>query len=172
MSEPFLGEIRAFALNFEPRGWAACDGRLLPISVNTALFSILGTTFGGDGRTTFGLPNLKGKIPLGAGPGPGLTPRNLGESAGTETVTLSLNQLPSHNHAAKCNSGNGNQYGPANHYWAQDAGGAKEYGATATGQMSAAAIAPAGGSQPHGNLQPYTVVNYCIALTGIFPSRS
>jgi microcystin-dependent protein len=172
MSEPFLGEIRVFALNFEPRGWAACDGRLLPISVNTALFSILGTTFGGDGRTTFGLPNLQGRIPLGAGTGPGLTPRNLGESAGTESVTLSLNQLPPHNHAAKCNSGNGNQYGPANHYWAQDAGGAKEYGATGTGQMSAAAIGPAGGSQPHSNLQPYTVVNYCIALMGIFPPRS
>jgi microcystin-dependent protein len=172
MSEPFLGEIRVFALNFEPRGWAACDGRLLPISVNTALFSILGTTFGGDGRTTFGLPNLRGRIPLGAGAGPGLTPRNLGESAGTETVTLSLNQLPPHNHAAKCNSGNGNQYGPANHYWAQDAGGAKEYGATGTGKMSAAAIGLAGGSQPHSNLQPYTVVNYCIALTGIFPPRS
>jgi microcystin-dependent protein len=172
MSEPFLGEIRVFALNFEPRGWAACDGRIMPINVNTALFSILGTTFGGDGRTTFGLPDLRGKIPLGAGTGPGLTARELGASGGTETVTLSANQLPSHNHAAKCNSGNGNQYGPANHYWAQDAGGAKEYGATGTGQMSAAAIAPAGGSQPHGNLQPYTVVNYCIALTGIFPSRS
>jgi microcystin-dependent protein len=172
MSEPFVGEIRVFALNFEPRGWAACDGRLLPISVNTALFSLLGTTFGGDGRTTFGLPNLRGRIPLGAGAGPGLTPRNLGESAGTETATLSLNQLPAHNHAAKCNSGNGNQYGPANHYWAQDAGGANEYGATGTGQMSAAAIGLAGGSQPRSNLQPYTVVNYCIALMGIFPPRS
>ena len=172
MSEPFLGEIRIFPLNFAPRGWAACDGQLLPINVNTALFSILGTTFGGDGKITFGLPNLQGKIPLGAGAGPGLTPRNLGESAGTESVTLSLNQLPPHSHAAKCNSGNGNQYGPANHYWAQDAAGAKEYGATGTGQMSAAAIGSAGGSQPHGNLQPYTAVNYCIALTGIFPPRS
>lgn len=172
MSEPFVGEIRVFALNFEPRGWAACDGRLLPITVNQALFSILGTTFGGDGRTTFGLPNLQGRIPLGAGAGPGLTPKNLGERAGTETVTLSLNQLPPHNHPARCNTGNGNQYGPANHYWAQDAAGAKEYAANATGQMSAAAISPAGGSQPHGNLQPYAVVNYCIALTGIFPPRS
>ena len=101
MSEPFLGEIRIFPLNFAPRGWAACDGQLLPINVNTALFSILGTTFGGDGKITFGLPNLQGKIPLGAGAGPGLTPRNLGESAGTESVTLSLNQLPPHSHAAK-----------------------------------------------------------------------
>ncbi len=172
MSEPFIGEIRIFGLNFEPRGWAACDGRLLPISQNTALFSILGTTYGGDGRTVFALPNLKGRIPLGAGTGPGLTPRDLGASAGTEAVTLSPNQLPSHNHAAKCNGGNGNQYGPANHYWAQDAGGAKEYGGSSTGQMSAGAIAPAGGGQPHNNLQPYAVVNYCIALTGIFPPRS
>jgi len=172
MSEPFIGEIRIFGLNFEPRGWAACDGRLLPISQYTALFSILGTTYGGDGRTVFALPNLKGRIPLGAGTGPGLTPRDLGASAGTEAVTLSPNQLPLHNHAAKCNSGNGNQYGPANHYWAQDAGGAKEYGGGSAGQMSAGAIAPAGGGQPHNNLQPYAVVNYCIALTGIFPPRS
>jgi microcystin-dependent protein len=172
MSEPFLGEIRIFGLSFEPRGWAACDGRLLPINQYQALFSILGTTFGGDGRTVFALPNLQGRIPLGAGTGPGLTPRDLGASGGTETVALALNQLPSHNHPAKCNSGNGNQYGPANHYWAQDAGGAKEYNASGTGPMSAGAIGPAGGGQPHGNLQPYTVVNYCIALTGIFPPRS
>jgi microcystin-dependent protein len=172
MSEPFLGEIRIFGLNFEPHGWAACNGRLLPINQYQALFSILGTTYGGDGRTTFALPNLQGRIPLGAGTGPGLTPRDLGASGGTEAVTLALNQLPSHNHAAKCNSANGNQYGPANHYWAQDAGGAKEYNASSTGQMSAGAIGPAGGGQPHSNLQPYRVVNYCIALTGIFPSRS
>lgn len=172
MSEPFLGEIRIFALNFEPRGWATCDGRLLPISANTALFSILGTTFGGDGRTTFGLPNLQGRIPIGAGSGLGLTPRNLGGTGGTESVTLLTSQLPSHSHSARCNSGNGNQYGPANHYWARDAAGAKEYGTSGTGYMATAAIAPAGGNQPHNNLQPYSVVNYCIALVGVFPSRS
>ena len=123
MSDPFLGEIRVFGFDFPPRGWANCAGQLLPISQNTALFSILGTSFGGDGRTTFALPNLQGTVPVHVGAGPGLTPRALGESGGTPEVTLSVAEMPAHSHAANCNSGLGTSYGPANNVWALDAGG-------------------------------------------------
>jgi len=172
MSEPFIGEIRSFGFNFAPVGWAFCNGQLLSIAQNTALFSILGTTYGGDGKTTFALPNLQGSIPMGAGQGNGLTNRVPGESGGTETETLTNQQIPPHNHAANAQTGNGNQPAPAGNFWAQDLGGSKEYGDNGPAQMAAGAIVATGGGQPHNNMQPYQVLNYCIAMQGIFPPRS
>ena len=123
MSDPFVGEIRVFGFNYAPDGWASCAGQLLPISQNTALFSILGTSFGGDGKSTFALPNLQGTVPVHVGAGLGLTPRVLGETGGTAEVTLSVAEMPAHSHTANCNSGSGTSYGPANNVWASDAGG-------------------------------------------------
>ena len=171
MSEPFIGEIRPFGFNFAPRGWAQCNGQLLSIAQNSALFAILGTTYGGDGKTTFALPNLQNLVPMGSGQGPGLTGRILGQTGGAETVTLTIQQIPPHTHPANCNAGNGNQLAPAGNFWAQDAGGSQEYGDTGPSQMAAGTVGNAGGDQAHANLQPYQVVNYCIALQGIFPSR-
>ncbi len=171
--EPYIGEIRAFGFNFAPVGWAPCNGQLLPIAQNTALFSILGTTYGGDGRTTFGLPNLQGCVPMAAGQGPGLSNRDLGEAAGEATVTLMPQQLAAHNHTANCATGAGNQYGPAGNYWAQNAGPSLEYGTSGPAQMSGGALSPfVGAGQPHPNMQPYVVLNYCIAVQGIYPPRS
>jgi len=172
MSEPYIGEIRSFGFNFAPRGWAQCNGQLLPIAQNTALFSILGTTYGGDGRTTFGLPNLAGTVAMGFGQGAGLTPRTLGETGGSETVSLSAAQMPPHSHPANANAGNGNQPAPAGNFWAQDLGGSKEYGDTGAVAMAPGAIGSAGGNQAHANLQPFQVLNFCIALQGIYPPRS
>lgn len=172
MSEPFIGEIRSFGFNFAPTGWAQCNGQLLPIPQNTALFSILGTTYGGDGKSTFALPNLSGSVAMGTGQGSGLALRDLGQSGGEETVTLSTQQIPPHSHPANANAGNGNQATPVGNFWAQDAGGSKEYGDAGPAQMAAGAVASAGGGQPHSNLQPYLVLNYCIALQGIYPPRS
>ena len=172
MSEPFIGEIRPFGFNFAPTGWVQCNGQLLPIAQNTALFSILGTTYGGDGRTTFALPNLQGIVAMGAGQGPGLTNRNLGETGGSETVTLTTQQIPPHNHPANCNAGNGNQLSPVGNFLAQDVGVSMEYGNAGPSQMAAGAVGNVAGDQPHNNLQPFQVLNYCIALQGIFPPRS
>lgn len=172
MSEPFIGEIRSFGFNFAPVGWAQCSGQLLPIAQNTALFSILGTTYGGDGRTTFALPNLQGNVLMGAGQGTGLSARFIGESGGTEAETLIASQMPSHNHPANAQPGNGNQPAPAGNFWAQDLGGSKEYGDSGPSQMALGAVGVSGSGQPHDNLQPYQVLNYCIALQGIFPPRS
>ena len=171
MSEAYIGEIRSFGFNFAPRGWAQCNGQLLSIAQDTALFAILGTTYGGDGKTTFGLPNLAGSVAMGVGQGSGLTMRSLGETGGTEAVTLTSGEMPPHNHAASANAGNGNQPGPAGNFWAQDLGGSKEYGDTGAAPMAGGAIGSAGGSQPHSNLQPFQVLNFCIALQGIFPPR-
>lgn len=174
MSEPFIGEIRTFGFNFAPRGWAQCNGQLLPISQNTALFSILGVTFGGDGRTNFGLPNLQGDLVMDAGNGPGLTPRVPGETGGEAAVTLTTATMAAHNHAAVCNSGNGNQTNPAGNFWAQEAGGTQAYGTTGAAKMAAGALGSSGAAaaQPHSNMQPYLTLNYCIALQGVYPSRS
>lgn len=172
MSEPFIGEIRSFGFNFAPVGWAQCNGQLLSIAQNTALFSILGTTYGGDGRTTFALPDLRDRVSMGAGQGNGLTDRVLGEDGGAETEVLAIQQISSHNHAANAQAGNGNQPAPMGNFWAQDLGGSKEYGNDGPSQMAPGAIGAAGGGQPHDNLQPYQVLNYCIALQGIFPPRN
>jgi microcystin-dependent protein len=172
LGDPYIGEIRVFGFTFAPRGWAQCQGQLLPISQNAALFSILGTTYGGDGRATFALPNFQGMVGIGAGQGPGRSNRDLGETGGEEQITLTAQQMAVHAHAAGCSSANGNAYGPAGNFWAQDAGGANDYASAGNAQMSANAIGQAGGSMPHPNLQPYLVLNYCIALQGVYPSRS
>jgi len=172
MSEPFVGEIRIFAGNFAPRGWAFCDGQLLAVSQNDALFSLLGTIYGGDGRTTFGLPDLRGRVPIHSGSGPGLTPRNIGSRGGSEQVVLTVNHLPSHNHPAKTASG-GNAATPVGNYWSTDPGGnsAGYHTGHDDSAMAANVIGNSGGSQPHTNLQPFLCVHFIIALFGIYPSR-
>ena len=159
-AEPVIGELMMFAGNFAPRGWALCDGQLLSIAQNTALFSLLGTTYGGDGRTTFGLPDLRGRVPVHPGRGPGLTPRQLGEKGGQETVTLTTVQMPNHNHAVQEGAGQGEGSEPG--------GGPVSTPVNGAGEMSGST----GGSQPHPNMQPFQCINYCIALNGVYPSRS
>jgi microcystin-dependent protein len=177
--EPFIGQIMMFGGNFAPRSWAFCDGQLLSISQNTALFSILGTTYGGDGRTTFGLPDLRGRVAVHAGNGPGLSPRRIGEKSGTESNSLNTNEMPAHTHtaAANCVGGAGNANTAAGNLWSNDAGNqsATYSSATTTTEAMAAnavTLANTGGGNPVNNLQPYQVVNYIIALQGVFPSRS
>lgn len=178
MSEPFLGEIIMFGGNFAPRQWALCDGQLIPINQNQALFAILGTTYGGDGRTTFALPDMRGRVPMHAGNGPGLTNRRLGEKSGQEQVTLNINNMPSHSHTAVANAVQpvGNSNDAAGNYWADDAGvsSATYHTGPANTTMNANAVqvGNAGGSQPHNNLQPYLCVNFIICVQGIFPSRN
>jgi microcystin-dependent protein len=169
MAEPFYGEIRAFGFNFAPRGWAMCNGQLLPIAQNTALFSLLGTTYGGNGQTTFGLPNLQSRVPMHFGQGPGLSSVNLGEQAWVENVTLNATQMPQHNHAANATQGPATASRPGG---AIPSGGGAYSSAAADTTMAAGFIGTAGGSQPHENRQPYLALNYCIALEGIFPSRN
>jgi len=172
MADPFVAEIRIFAGNFPPRGWATCDGQLLPIAQNTALFSLLGTNFGGDGRSTFGLPNLAGRSPMFWGAGPGLSERLLGEDGGSETVTLLASQMPSHRHGLKAalapttgTPGADVALSPTN--------GGNIYRASGTPQLMAPqTLAAAGGGQPHNNLQPFLALTFIIALVGIFPPRS
>jgi len=178
MSSPFIGEIKMFGGTFAPRGYAFCDGQLLPIAQNSALFSLLGTTYGGDGRTTFALPDLRGRVAIHQGNGPGLSNYRLGQKAGAESVTLTTAQLPPHSHAATAHAvaPAGNSNDAAGNFWADDAGGASAtyHGGPANATMNAGAvsIANAGGGSPHTNVQPYLVINYIIALVGLFPSRS
>jgi len=172
--DPFLAEIRMFAGNFPPVGWALCNGQLLSISQNTALFSLVGTTYGGDGKSTFALPNLQGSAPLMPGQGAGLSPRDLGEAGGAPTVTLLPSQMAPHSHALAASSSAGGQP-PANGVWSQPVHrGINAYNQDAGTRpaMSATAIYPNGGGQPHNNLMPYLVVSFIIALQGIYPSRS
>jgi len=172
MSEPFVGEIRMFAGNFAPRGWAFCDGQLLAISQNDALFSLLGTIYGGDGRTTFGLPDVRGRIPLHAGTGPGLSQRRLGSKSGNENVTLTANQLPSHTHTLNASSSTANSATAAGKSLAKLPAGDLYRSGTAEHNLSSNAIANTGGNQHHTNLMPSLCVNYIIALFGIYPSRN
>lgn len=165
MADPFLGEIRQFSFPFAPRGWAFCDGALLPINQNQALYSLLGTQFGGNGINTFGLPDLRGRVPVHVG-----NNITLGMSEGAETHTLTMNELPAHSHFAKGHSATGDQKVSADKYWAQAS--LAPYGATADAVMSTGALSYSGSSLPHNNMQPYSVVNFCIAVTGIFPTRS
>lgn len=170
MSEPFLGEIRLFPYNFAPVGWAYCNGQLLSIAQNTALFSLLGTNYGGDGETTFGLPDLRGRAALQQGQGPGLGSYSLGETGGSETVTLAITQIPAHTHTLNASTGPGSQQSPANAYLATDAtASVANYSTTENTQMAAGAIGSSGGSQPHTNMPPFLTLAYCIALQGIFP---
>ena len=175
MSDPFVGEIRIFAGNFAPTGWAQCDGQLLPISQNTALFSLLGTMYGGDGKSTFALPNLQGAAPLQAGQGPGLSNYTQGQTGGEVSVTLIDSELPSHTHVVSGTSSPGNVPDPANDVWgvAAAARGTKMYSGNpgSSAVMSPQAFSIAGSSFPHNNMPPYLVLTFIIALQGIFPSR-
>ncbi len=172
-ADPFLAEIYMGGMNFAPQGYALCQGQLLSISSNTALFSLLGTTFGGNGTTTFALPDLRGRVPMGWGQGPGLSPRTLGEVGGTETVTLTNTQIPAHTHTLNAVSEAGDVSAPGGAFLANSGALDKEYKTTGTVvAMSSSAIGIAGGSQPHANLPPFLVLNFYIALQGIFPSRN
>ena len=171
--ETFLGEIRMFAGNFAPTGWAFCQGQLLPIAQNQALFSLLGTTYGGNGRTTFALPDLRGRVPVGFGQGSSLSNREIGEKFGSELVTLNINQMPSHNHTVNAVTTEGNQNLPTNSLPANTKALDKEYSdANANTTMKATMVNPTGGNQPFGVTQPSLGVNFIIALQGIYPSRN
>lgn len=171
MSEPFVGEIRMFAGNFAPRGWAFCDGQLLAVSQNDALFSLLGTIYGGDGRTTFGLPDLRGRVPIHAGQGPGLSDRRLGSKAGAENVTLTVNQLPSHTHPLSGSTTNGLDPNPAGNVLAGSTVLEPYYNGPPDTAMAPTAITSVGGGYSHTNLMPFLCVYFIIALLGIYPSR-
>ena len=174
MSEPFLGEIAMFGGNFAPRGWAFCSGQLLPIASNEALFSLLGTTYGGDGRTTFALPDMRGRVPMHPGTGPGLTPRRLGQRLGTEIHTLNLTEMPSHNHSPvmRANATSGGFATPTGNVLGNDA--IYTRGGTADVSLGSTSIISnnVGGGQPFNIMQPSLGVNCIIALQGVFPSRS
>ncbi len=171
--DPFVAEVRVFPFNFAPKGWAQCNGQLLPISQNTALFSLLGTMYGGDGKSTFALPNLMGSVPMFHGQGPGLSLYNQGQTGGTESVTLLESEIPSHTHSLRATSAAADVAMPnADAAFAQSDGG-KAYASSGAPdvQLGVDAIAPAGGSQPHNNLMPYLTFNFCIALQGVYPPR-
>ena len=175
MSSPFVAEIRMVGFNFAPTGWATCDGQLLPISQNTALFSLLGTQYGGDGKSNYALPNLQGSSPIGQGQGPGLADRFIGESGGEQNVTLIASEMPAHNHAMNVYGGDPGDSripSPTTSIAWTDPGNL--YGTTLTGlaQMSPSAITPAGGSAPHNNMMPTLTVLFIIALQGIYPPRN
>ena len=168
MSTPYIGEIRMFAGNFAPAGWAFCNGALMAIDQNDALFNLIGTTYGGDGQTTFALPNLQSRVPVHAGPG-----FTLGQTGGAESVTLTTSQIPAHSHVPLCFDGAGNQSSPANGVWASTS--PATYYATDPApnvQMSPAAIGSSGGSQPHDNMMPFLVINFILSLFGVFPSQT
>jgi len=174
VSDAFVAEIRVFPFNFAPKGWAFCDGQLLPISQNTALFSLLGTFYGGDGKSTFALPDMQDNAPMFWGQGAGLSLHDLGEQSGSETVTLIESEIPSHSHLLQGTAGLGSQNSPSDKLLARPFGGGSPYVAAggATVQLAQQAIAPTGSSLPHNNMMPYLTVNFCIALQGIFPARN
>jgi microcystin-dependent protein len=171
--EPILGQLMLVGFNFAPRGWAFCEGQLLSIAQHTALFALLGTTYGGDGRTTFALPDLRGRVPIGVGSGPGLSSRNWGQKAGTENVTLTEQQIPSHSHTLNASSVAGNQMSPTGNVLGNTGNFDNEYYAGGPNTaMHTDSIGATGGGQSHNNMQPFLAMHYCIALQGIFPSRS
>lgn len=174
MAQPYIGDIEVFGFNFAPVGWLPCDGRTVPISQYTALYNLLGTTYGGDGQNTFGLPDLRGRAAINAGQGPGLSNYQFGQSAGVESVTLTVNQMPAHNHPVFGVTTNATTNNPTNNVWAVEPSGATSIYETApdSTRMSAAAITPDGGSQPHENRSPILAMNYCIATDGIYPTQS
>ena len=168
MSEPFLGQISIFGFDFAPRGWADCDGQLLPINQNQALFALLGTTYGGDGRTTFALPDLRGRVPIHFGSG-----HPQGQRAGEERHTLTTAELPAHAHPTQCSSAAGTSKSPAGNFPASESNGAiAVYSTTSNATLNASAVTNAGGGQSHENMQPFLTLTFAIALQGIFPSRN
>jgi microcystin-dependent protein len=164
MAEPFLGEIRTFAFDFAPKGWAKCEGQLLPINQNQALFALLGTIYGGDGRVTFALPDLRGRVAIGASAG-----HEQGEAGGEETHALTVAELPARRHRAHANASAGSTSSPTENVWAANP---NAYRGSGSANMDAGAIAPTGSDQPHNTMQPFLSLNYCIALVGEFPPRS
>jgi microcystin-dependent protein len=167
MAQPFVGELRMFAGNFQPAGWAFCDGRLLPISENEVLFQLIGTTYGGDGESTFALPDLRGRVPIHQGNG-----FILAETGGAEEITLTVNQIPAHSHSVLATTAVANQSSPANNVLAQSTAADLYIEDTATAALAPTAVAAVGGSQPHENRQPFLGINYIISLFGIFPRFS
>ena len=171
MADPFVAEIRIFPFNFAPKGWAWCDGQLLPLSQNTALFSLLGTTYGGNGKSNFALPDLQGRAPMHPGQGPGLSLHDLGETGGSDTVTLLQSEIPSHSHPVTASQGDGLERGPGGQLLATGIGISQYQAPGPLTTLSPNAVAPAGGDQPHNNLEPYLTLYFCIALQGVFPPR-
>jgi len=174
MADPFVAEIRIFPFNFAPKGWAWCDGQLLPLSQNTALFSLLGTTYGGDGKSNFALPDLQGRAPMHPGQGPGLSLHDLGETGGSETVTLLESEIPSHAHTLRGDRNVSETPDPTANVLGRGSSINAYQNVVNTNLVSMApeALAPAGGDQPHNNLQPYLTFYFCIALQGVFPPRT
>jgi microcystin-dependent protein len=173
MADPFVAEIRIFPFNFAPKGWAWCDGQLLPLSQNTALFSLLGTTYGGNGKSNFALPDLQGRAPMHPGQGPGLSLHDLGETGGSETVTLLESEIPGHSHALRGSSDDADLKAPSSSRVLARSTSGFAYSASAPDvSMAPGALAPAGGDQPHNNMQPYLTFYFCIALQGVFPPRT
>jgi microcystin-dependent protein len=172
MADPFVAEIRIFPFNFAPKGWAFCDGQLLPLSQNTALFSLLGTTYGGNGKSNFALPDLQGRAPMHPGQGPGLSLHDLGETGGSDTVSLLESEIPSHTHACRVSSDQAGLQGPSPaRTIARSVNGFAYVAGPANVNMAPEVLAPAGGDQPHNNLQPFLTFNFCIAMQGVFPPR-
>jgi microcystin-dependent protein len=172
MADPFVAEIRIFPFNFAPKGWAWCDGQILPLSQNTALFSLLGTTYGGNGKSNFALPDLQGRAPMHPGQGPGLSLHDLGETGGSETVSLLESEIPAHSHAVNVSLDPASARNPTNALLSRSRNVlGYQNSATQLTPMAAEALAPAGGDQPHNNMQPYLTFYFCIALQGVFPPR-
>jgi microcystin-dependent protein len=171
MPTPFVGEIRIFAGSFAPTGWAFCNGQLLAISSNTALFSIIGTTYGGNGVSTFALPDLRGRVPMAAGRGLGLSPRSLGNAVGYETHALIGPEMPIHTHSLAGSAGNGTTDSPAGAVLARSPAAIPQFQEFADATMHSSTVGTSGGGQPHNNMQPYLALNFIIALQGVFPSR-
>ena len=171
MADPFVAEIRIFPFIFPPTGWAFCNGQLMPISQNTALFSLLGTTYGGDGKSTFALPNMQGNAPMHPGQGPGLSLHDLGEQGGSQTVTLLESEMPSHGHAVNASAAEGTTGDPSGQLVASGIGVNMYSSSINPTTLNPNAVSPTGGDQPHNNMQPYLTLNFNIALQGVFPPR-
>ncbi|MGA7672507.1 MAG: tail fiber protein [Nitrolancea sp.] len=171
--DPFVAEIRIFPFNFAPKGWAFCDGQILPLSQNTALFSLLGTTYGGDGKSNFALPNIQGMVVMHPGQGPGLSLHDLGETSGSQTVSLLESEMPSHSHSISVSQGDAGDRSPASEKFASSVGGINLYAASSSlTHLSDQVMSPSVGDQPHNNMQPYLTFNFCIALQGVYPPRT
>lgn len=172
MSEPFLAEVRMVGFNFAPRGWAFCDGQILPINQNQALYSLLGTTYGGDGRTSFALPDLRGRSPIHVGQSNGGDDHRLGQKSGEETHTLAANEMPQHTHTLRASNTDANTGGPSGHVLARSTTPEPYRETSSLAAMASGSMTNVGGGQAHENMQPYITLNFCIALQGLFPSRN
>src|SRR4051794_18448618 len=170
--DPFVAEVRIFPFNFAPKGWAFCDGQILPLSQNTALFSLLGTAYGGDGKSNFALPNIQGSAVMMPGQGAGLSLYDLGETVGSDTVSLLQSEIPSHSHSLRASASDATEPTPAGQLFAKGTGVGMYASTGTTAQLNGNAVAPAGGDQPHNNMQPYLTLNFCIAMQGVYPPRT